>query len=461
MDYALLKRRIRGAAIEVFDPEHRSLCEDLIWNGRKPALKPRYVVRAACVEDVQLAVRFAAANGLTASPRGGGHHFTGIALNADVVIDVGGLDHLQVDLPSATAALGPGVTNTRLAAALDRQGLAFPVGHCATVPLSGYLLGGGVGWNSGEWGIACFSVIGADVVMADGELVHVAEDNHPDILWALRGAGPEFFGIVVNYRVRLQPAPKAIMTSVRVYPPSEARKVGEWAELAMACAPAHLEFTVKISAPPPEANAPAGAFVLAAIATVFSKSERDAHQVLDAFFAKAPDGAVQSVDVMPTPFGALYDLTSVSTPKGKRYAVDTLWSDGSFSEILTTLAAHYGARPSLDSFALAALYSPLANRPGDAAFSRIGKAFASVYTIWDGEGDDEANMSWLRQTMTALEPLSTGTYVGESDLERSGRPVTPHSPSAALKLAALKARHDPQGLFQPRTGTLAAHSPAA
>ncbi len=461
MDYALLKRRIHGAAIEIFDPEHRSLCDELVWNGRKPDLHPRYVVRAACVEDVQLAVRFAAANGLGVSPRGGGHHFTGIALNGDVVIDVSGLDHLHVDVMSATAALGPGVTNTRLAAALDRQGFAFPVGHCATVPISGYLLGGGIGWNSGEWGIACFSVIGADVVMADGVLLHVDEETHPEILWALRGAGPGFFGIVVNYRVRLQPAPKAILTSVRVYPPSEARKVGEWAELAMATAPANLEFTVKISAPPPEANAPAGAFVLAAIATVFSKGERDAQRVLDSFFAGAPDGPVQSVDLIPTPFSELYNLTSAATPKGKRYAVDTLWSDGSFSELLTTMAAHYGARPSLDSFALAALQSPLAGVPGDAAFSRFGKAFTSVYTIWDGEEDDQANMAWLRRTMTAIEPLSSGTYVGEADLERTERGTMTHSPAAALRLSALRAKYDPQGLFRSRTGAEAARSPAA
>lgn len=448
MDYAMLKRRVRGATIEVFDPEHRELCDDLIWNGRKPAAHPRYVVRAACVEDVQLAVRFAAANGLKISPRGGGHNFTGIALNGNVVVDVSGLDHLNIDAKSASAFVGPGVTNERLAAALDRQGYAFPVGHCATVPVSGYLLGGGVGWNSGEWGIACFSVIGADVVMADGELLHVDENNSPEILWAVRGAGPEFFGIVTSYHVRLQPAPKAIMTSVRVYLPSEARRVGEWAEAAMASAPANLEFTVKISAPPPEANAPVGAFVIAAIGTAFAASERDARHILDALFASAPEGAVETVDLIPTPFNALYDLTSVSTPKGKRYAVDTLWSDASFAEILDRMVAGYSARPSMESFALLALRSPLSLAPGDAAFSRIGRVFSSIYTVWDGEQNDKANMDWLRQTMMEIEPLATGTYVGESDLEREGRSVGIHSPEVALKLSTLRAKYDSRRIFR-------------
>ena len=448
MDYAMLKRLVRGAAIEVFDPEHHSLCDDLIWNGRKPALHPRYVVRAACVDDVQLAVRFAAANGLKVSPRGGGHNFTGIALNGDVVVDVGGLDHLNIDAKSASALIGPGVTNSRLAAALDRRGYAFPVGHCASVPVSGYLLGGGVGWNSGEWGIACYSVAGAEVVMADGEIVHASETDHPEILWAVRGAGPEFFGIVTSYRVRLQTAPKAIMTSVRVYLPTDARKVGEWAETAMASAPANLEFTMKISAPPPEANAPEGAFAIAVIGTVFSASERDAHQALGSLFSNAPEGAVETVDVIPTPFNALYDLTSVSTPKGKRYAVDTLWSDASFAEILDRMVTGYAARPSTDSFALLSVRSPLSLPPGDAAFSRIGSVFSSIYTIWEGEENDGANLTWLRGTMMEIEPLATGTYVGESDLERAGRPVTIHAPEVVHKLASLKAKHDPRRIFR-------------
>jgi FAD/FMN-containing dehydrogenase len=267
-------------------------------------------------------------------------------------------------------------------------------------------------------------------------------------LWAVRGAGPEFFGIVTSYHVRLQTAPKAIMTSVRVYPPSDAQKVGEWAEVAMTSAPANLEFTVKISAPPPEANAPVGAYVLAVIGTAFAASERDAGQILDALFASAPEGAVETVDLIPTPFNALYELTSVSTPKGKRYAVDTLWSDASFVEILDMMVAGYGARPSMESFALLALRSPLSVAPGDAAFSRIGRVFSSIYTVWDGEENDKANMGWLRRTMMEIEPLANGTYVGESDLEREDRPVGIHSPEVALKISALKAKYDPRRIFR-------------
>lgn len=460
MDFLELKRGLHGAAIEIFDPASRRVCDDLVWNGRKPDLAPRYVVRAETPGDVQRAVAFARANGLSVSPRGGGHNFTGIALKGDVIVDVGALDHLQIDVKTGTAHAGPGVTNERLASALSRHGLAFPVGHCATVPVSGYLLGGGVGWNSGAWGIACFSVIGVDVVLADGRLVHADETHHGDILWAARGAGPEFFGVVTGYRLRLYEAPKAILTSVHVFAPTDARAVGEWAEAAAGRMPANLEFTVKVSAPPPEADAPEGAHVLAVIATAFGDGETEARSILDSLFADAPATALQRMDAMATPFDVLYQLTSVSTPKGKRYAVDTLWSDASFADILESIAGDLGRRPSADSFALVALRSPRSRAPGDAAFSRIGNVFASIYTIWDDAQADAANMAWLRRAMGAIEPVATGTYVGESDLEREGRPVTIHSPAAAARLAALRDLHDPEGRFNTLAGFAAGRAAA-
>ncbi len=82
-----------------------------------------------------------------------------------------------------------------LAAELDAVGLFFPAGHCkGGVCIGGYLLQGGYGWNSRVvGGPACESVIGLDVVTADGDKIYIDADNHPDLYWAARGAGPGFF----------------------------------------------------------------------------------------------------------------------------------------------------------------------------------------------------------------------------------------------------------------------------
>jgi hypothetical protein len=106
----------------------------------------------------------------------------------------------------------PAVTGQELNRQLTPHGLAFPIGHCATVPLSGYLLSGGLGWNSNRWGPACFSVEAADLVTADSSLVTANREHHADLLWAIRGGGPGFFAVVTQYHLRLYPAPRAIVT---------------------------------------------------------------------------------------------------------------------------------------------------------------------------------------------------------------------------------------------------------
>ena len=112
---------------------------------------------------------------------------------------------------------------------LEAQGLFFPGGHCKGVCLGGYLLQGGYGWNSRIYGPACESVIGLDVITADGEQIHCDADNHADLYWAARGAGPGFFGVVTSYYLKLYPRPAVCGTSVYVYPWDVADEVYTWA----------------------------------------------------------------------------------------------------------------------------------------------------------------------------------------------------------------------------------------
>ncbi|MCO8146769.1 FAD-binding oxidoreductase [Rhodovulum tesquicola] len=439
-----LKRRLRGNLITRFDPGHAEACDALVWNGRKPARRTRLIVRAACADDVAEAVRFAARNGLTVSPRGGGHHFTGIAAQADIVVDLGALDGLRIDPKRRVARVEPGVPNARMAAALARHDLAFPLGHCGSVPMSGYLLGGGIGWNSGAWGVACFLVEAIEVVMADGRLLTASETENAEVFWAARGAGPAFFGIVTAYHLRLMEAPKAILTELRVYPLALAGTVATWAEAAMADAPANVELTLKIATPPPEM--PVQGPMVEAIATVFAEGDTAGHATLAELFARAPE-AMQVIGPMPTPFDVLYGFTARSMPEGLRYGVDSLWSDARFPEIVERIATGMVSAPSPRSLALMMLRSPRALPPGDGAFSRIGRIFGSVYAIWEDADEDAAQLRWLRATMAGTAPLCLGAYVGEADLENGPRRLPTHDPAADARLRDLAARFDPAGLF--------------
>lgn len=443
----ILKTRLSGTLITALEPCLGAETDALTWNGRKPARRAKLIVRAACAQDVAEAVRFASANGMTVSPRGGGHQFTGIAAQADMVIDLGALDGLKLDTAARTARVEPAVTNARLAAALERHGLAFPLGHCGSVPMSGYLLGGGVGWNSAEWGFACFSVTAVEVVLADGRMVTASAEENADIYWAVRGAGPEFFGVVTAYHLKLQEAAKATSTTIRIYPAAMVAEVADWAETVMAKASPSVEFTTKVT---PTPDGP----VLAAMATVFARTDAEACAIHTALGEGAPE-ALQVIGPMPTPIGALYEATEPSMPKGRRYAVDTLWSEARFEEVLARVVHGMAIAPAEASMALIVLRPNAVATPTDAAFSCHGRLFGALYAIWEDEDADAANIGWLRATIDGVAPLCTGAYVGEADLERPDRVLRTLSPEARSRLQHLRGLHDPHGRFLRRAGTSA------
>ena len=114
---------------------------------------------------------------------------------------------VDIDAASHTARVGVGVQGGALSERLAKAGFAFPVGHCVDVALSGYLIGGGFGWNAGVWGAACGNVAAIEMVTANGEIVVASADQLPDLFWAARGAGPGFFAAVTAFHLKLRPLP--------------------------------------------------------------------------------------------------------------------------------------------------------------------------------------------------------------------------------------------------------------
>ncbi|MGV8853620.1 MAG: FAD-binding oxidoreductase [Devosia sp.] len=446
MNIETLKRAVKGHVISNADRDFGPIKDALIWNGRKSGKNPQIVVRAESPADVQAAVRFAADNGLRVSARGSGHHFALLSMQEGMLIDLSRLNSLQVDTASRTARVGPSLTNGELAAALAKSDLAFPVGHCASVSLSGYLLGGGVGWNSGAWGIACHNVLDVDVVLADGSLVTASDTQNPDVFWAARGAGPEFFGIVTRYRLRLHPLPRAIRTSVWTYPLQRIAEVERWMTATMARVPGTVEFSAVMTAAPPPV-AVHSARTVSAVATVFADSEPEAANLLAGVGAGAPPAALDVQPAMPTPFDILYQIMGQFFPEGLRFAADSNWAiDG--ASLFAGLAQSIAEAPSARSFGLGVVL-PSAQPPQlpDAAFSMVAPVFSCAYAVWPDANGDADNMGWLRRSSARLAPISAGHYVGEADLERPERTRACFAPAAWSRLLALQQRYDPAGLF--------------
>ena len=163
-------------------------------------------------QDVVAGVRLARERGLKVSVRAGGHSWAVWSVRDDaLLIDLGLMQELGYDPATGIATASPAIKGgAELTPFLTAQGRAFPGGHCPSVGIGGFLLQGGQGWNSRNVGWACEHIAAIDVVTADGELIRADEDRNSDLLWAARGAGPGFFGVVTRFHLRTQPLARAM-----------------------------------------------------------------------------------------------------------------------------------------------------------------------------------------------------------------------------------------------------------
>ena len=185
-----------------------------IWNGmidRRPAL----IARCTRVADVQAALHFARESGLPLSVRGGGHNVAGHAVNdGGLVIDLSLMNSVAVDAEAQLAYVGGGATIADVDQATQAFGLATPLGVVTETGIAGLTLGGGFGHLRSKYGLSSDNLVAANVVTADGRIVHTNETENSDLLWGLRGGGGNF-GIVTQFVYKLYPVgPEVYFTAV-------------------------------------------------------------------------------------------------------------------------------------------------------------------------------------------------------------------------------------------------------
>src|SRR5690606_4075570 len=167
-------------------PAYDEARRNITWNTRfTQARAPNGIVTCRSADEVAAAIRIAIANDLKVSPRRSGHHFEAAALrDGGLLLDLGAIDFAEIDAEARTAWVGAGIRGGALSGRLAEQDLSLPMGHCADVALSGYILAGGFGWNAGEWGPACANVLAIEMITAAGDKIVGSKDEHSDLFWA-------------------------------------------------------------------------------------------------------------------------------------------------------------------------------------------------------------------------------------------------------------------------------------
>jgi FAD/FMN-containing dehydrogenase len=179
-----------------------------------PALDPHpaVVVSATGTADVRAAVLAARKYELPFAVQATGHG-THVAHDDALLLRTGAMASVLIDPDRRIARVGPGARWGDVLRAAAPFGLAPLSGSSPDVGVTGYTLGGGLGWLARHYGLAADSVLRALVVTADGEVEVASADRNADLFWALRGGGGSF-GVVTGLEFRLYPVAKVYAGAV-------------------------------------------------------------------------------------------------------------------------------------------------------------------------------------------------------------------------------------------------------
>ncbi len=209
----------RGAIITPDDPRYDE--GRRVWNAmidRRPAV----IVRCRSAADVMSAVNYGRDNALPIAVRGGAHGIAGMGTcNDGLVIDFADMKGIRVDRRAQTVRAEPGLRWTEFDRETQAFGLATTGGTIGDTGIAGLTLGGGFGWLEGRFGMTVDNVVGADLVLATGELVHASAEENSDLFWAIRGGGGNF-GVVTSFEYRLHQVGPMIVGGLVIHPFSAA-----------------------------------------------------------------------------------------------------------------------------------------------------------------------------------------------------------------------------------------------
>lgn len=429
-----------GMKGSVVDPAHADYeTARRIWNGmidRRPAL----IARCANVADVQAALAFGRAEGLPIAVRGGGHNAAGLSSSeGGLVIDLSTMNGVEVDPDVRVARAGGGTTWAQFDAATQVHGLATTGGAISTTGVGGLTLGGGIGWLMRTYGLACDGLIAAEIVAADGEVLNATADEHPELLWALRGGGGNF-GIVTTFTFRLHPLTD-VLGGLLVHPAERAGDLLRFYRNSTSQAPDELTLFAGLM------TSPDGMPISALISCHAGEPDR-AERDMEPIRAFGPPLADQITRV---PYTAQQAMLDEGFPSGLQVYWKSHFLTGLEDAAIDILVDHFERITSPLSAILLEQLGGAVARVGvdDTAFRYRNAPYnLAVISRWTDPAEADRHIAWTRELFEAMRPFAEGVYVNYlSADEAPDRVISAYGAETYAHLAEIKATYDPDNVF--------------
>lgn len=443
-----LRTALRGRVVTPQDAEYdetRSIYNAMI--DRRPAA----IAQCTGTADVRTTIASAQETGADLAVRGGGHSGPGLCLvDGGLTLDLSPMRWVRVAPDTGTVRVGGGSQLGDLDHEAHSFGRGIPSGINSTTGVGGLTLGGGHGHLTRKYGLTVDSLIGADVVLADGGVVAASEKEHPDLLWALRGGGGNF-GVVTSFTFRSHPV-DTVGVAVTVWPVDRTAEVLRWYREFLPSAPEDLNgFFALMTVPPgPPFPEPVHGRKMCAVIWCYTGEPEEGRleETLSVVNEPAPPAFHFAT---PMPYPALQTMFDELVPKGLQWYWRGDFFDG-IPDAAVAVHERYG-------HALPTDLSTMHLYPADGAAHRVATgetAWAYRDAVWSGVvagvDPDPANADAIRQWCvdywTDLHPHSMGgsyvNFLGESEGPERVRSTYRDNYD---RLAAVKRAHDPHNFF--------------
>jgi FAD/FMN-containing dehydrogenase/SAM-dependent methyltransferase len=421
-----------------------------IWNAmhdRRPAL----IAQPRSATDVAAAIRYARAEGLLIAVRGGGHSMPGHSVCDDgLVIDLRQLSDVRVDPQTKRATVGGGALLGEVDRATQEHGLVLPAGVVSHTGAAGLTLGGGVGRLMRRFGLTIDSLLAAQVVTADGQILRASPGEHPSLFWALRGGGGNF-GVVTEFEFTLHELSELTILAT-FHPLADARQVIERGRREMADPGARDEllwtsFLRRASDVPWMPRALVGRHGIMSLVE-WSGDPEEGQTILDKIRGELNPAAS---DLSVVPFLFMQTITDDLFAHGLRTYIKAGFADDLPDGLIDALLDRAAALTSpISQVELLALGGAIARVDSQAtAFPfRQARWLINIPATWRDAADDEREIAWARATHAAVRPfLTEGTYVNfMGDDEEAG--VAGAYGRTIERLQQVKALYDPGNVFR-------------
>ncbi|HTM51045.1 MAG TPA: FAD-binding oxidoreductase [Bryobacteraceae bacterium] len=440
------RTQLRGELIEPTDAAYEEARK--VYNAMI-SRKPRLIARCADVADVMTAVRFGRENGIRVSIRGGGHNAGGLGVCDDgLVIDLSRISYVHVDPASRTVRAGAGCKWGDVDHATHAFGLAVPSGIISTTGVGGLTLGGGMGHLTRQFGLTIDNLLSADVVLADGRFLVASPDENSDLFWALRGGGGNF-GVVTSFLFQAHPV-STVCAGPMLWEMDQAADIMKWYREFIVQAPEEINGFFAFMTVPPGPPFPEHLHFkkMCAIVWCYTGMMEAANQILEPvrsfrrpvfeFFAPMPFPMLQGM------FDGLY-------PPGYQWYWKADFVKELSDQAIGLHVKHGAALPTLHSTMHMYPVNGAAHRTGgeDTPWSFRDAVWSEVIV---GVDPDPANKdkitAWAKDYYEALHPFGAGGAYVNFMMEEGEDRIRATYRGNYDRLAAIKAKYDPENFFR-------------